>query len=71
MYLSEEKRAAIRACFKSQHSNSKSNPEKIIQIQIKDFLIQREVVKFRRFYLRPEMGRKFLRRFKRVEFILI
>ena len=37
MYLSEEKRAAIRKCIKNQRSNSKVNPGQNKGNHIKDF----------------------------------
>ena len=37
MYLSEEKRAAIRECIENQQSNSEFNPEKNRENHIKGF----------------------------------
>ena len=37
MYLSEEKRAAIRKCIENQKSNSEFNPGKNVETQIKKF----------------------------------
>jgi len=63
MCLSEEKRAQLQKCIENHQSILGSILEKIKFLISKGFMIKRGVGNFPRFYLRPWMGKKFLRRF--------
>jgi len=64
MYLSEEKRAEIRKCFKKHQYNIGLDPGENKISNIKGFHDTEGVGKFPRFYLMPGMGKKCLHRFE-------